>query len=473
MVDVYGNLNLKQNQTELMVIHKGSVFPSSPSPLAGQLFYRSDENKLYFYDDTAWTEIGAGAGGGLGRYTESFTSQTDITITHNLGDLNPVVQVYDDNNEQITPDLIDILNSNQVRLMFNVATTGFVVVHGGQGIDMGTTAYYKQAFTSETSVTVTHGLGQKYVQVQVFDDSDNLIEPQSVTLVDDNNLTVTFGTATSGYVVVAGGTTAADPVGKADFLPDTDNAYDIGSSSYRWKNAYFAGKLTVDGGIDPTYLQLEPQASDPTGSLNNCLWIDSNDNFLYFKDNAGNKLRVIHLDSTGKLPAVDGSQLTGIQASNLYIDSSTVDTNEYINDGGSNLWTIGNEITFTPPSSNNILLAIKCECDLKTDSLKAGVQITVSDGVNTWKNSYDICSSTLPAYLNTSSTTYETKSHTFLISRCINSANGSNAMAGASSYTIGYHVAPTGGNIAYMKNVKITLYYLDGAVVTTDSNKFT
>ncbi len=45
-----------------MVVHKGPGFPDSP--VQGQLFYRSDEDKVYAYDGAGWNEIGGGAPGG-------------------------------------------------------------------------------------------------------------------------------------------------------------------------------------------------------------------------------------------------------------------------------------------------------------------------------------------------------------------------------------------------------------------------
>jgi len=365
MVDVYGNLNLKQNQPTYMVVHKGTAFPTSPTPVAGQLFYRSDDEKLYFYNGTTttWTEVGAGGGGGgIGRFIETFTSQTSVTVTHNLGDANPVVQVYNGSAEQMTPDAITVNDGNSVTVTFTSSTSGFIVVHGGQGVDIGTTAYYSVSFSGQTTVNVGHGLGQKYVQVQCYDNSDILIEPTSVTLTDANNLVVTFGLATTGYVVVAGGSTSVDVFGikrysesftsettgyvvlhnlntltpsvtvyndsgelifpdvtitnnnsvtidfatstsgdvevqgglqstspgsgSADFIPNTNNAYDLGSGTFKWKDGYFAGKLTVDGGIDPLYIQLTPVASS-AGVPNNSLWIDDTNFTLNLKDNTG------------------------------------------------------------------------------------------------------------------------------------------------------------------------------------------
>ena len=63
-------------------------------------------------------------------------------------------------------------------------------------------------------------------------------------------------------------------------------------------------------------LSIEPQAS--TNIANNSVFIDSGDSYLpKLKDNSGNVLRVITLDSSGKLPAVNGSQLTNIPSPNV------------------------------------------------------------------------------------------------------------------------------------------------------------
>jgi len=61
--------------------------------------------------------------------------------------------------------------------------------------------------TSGISWSVVHNLGQKYVNVTVFNSSDVVIEPDTITMVDDNNLTITFGSSgsgTSGYALVLG-----------------------------------------------------------------------------------------------------------------------------------------------------------------------------------------------------------------------------------------------------------------------------
>lgn len=146
---------------------------------------------------------GGSGSGGVNRYKEDFADETTLTVTHNLADAQPIVQVYDNNNEQIIPDTIDVVDQNTVDITFASSTTGFVVIHGG----IGGSAYYSESYSSSTTWNVNHNMNRKYVTVQCYDDSDNLVEPQSVNVVDEDNCTVTFGTATAGHIVVSGGST--------------------------------------------------------------------------------------------------------------------------------------------------------------------------------------------------------------------------------------------------------------------------
>ena len=61
------------------------------------------------------------------------------------------------------------------------------------------------SFTSQTSVTTTHNFGTKNVLVNVYDSNDAYIIPSSITTTNDNTVTTTFNTSTSGRVVVAKG----------------------------------------------------------------------------------------------------------------------------------------------------------------------------------------------------------------------------------------------------------------------------
>lgn len=58
--------------------------------------------------------------------------------------------------------------------------------------------------SAATTWTVTHNLGQKYCNVVIVDDQDEVIIPESIKFDSTNTLTVTFNTAVAGKVVVAG-----------------------------------------------------------------------------------------------------------------------------------------------------------------------------------------------------------------------------------------------------------------------------
>jgi hypothetical protein len=65
-------------------------------------------------------------------------------------------------------------------------------------------SYVHTQSSSSASWTVSHNLGQKFVNVTVYDGSDNVIIPQSIVATDANTTTVTFNTAITGTVVVMG-----------------------------------------------------------------------------------------------------------------------------------------------------------------------------------------------------------------------------------------------------------------------------
>ena len=55
-----------------------------------------------------------------------------------------------------------------------------------------------------TTHTVNHALNQQFVTVNVYDNSNVAIIPQSITLTDANNVSVVFNTAIDCKVVVIG-----------------------------------------------------------------------------------------------------------------------------------------------------------------------------------------------------------------------------------------------------------------------------
>jgi hypothetical protein len=110
----------------------------------------------------------------------------------------------------------------------------FSTVTSGGGITIA--GYIEQAFTAQTSVTVTHNLSV-YPVVTILDGSKAIEIPYTITHTSKNAFTVTFSVAATGTIVVVGGaggagfafskTTEIDfgatPVESADFtITDAD-----------------------------------------------------------------------------------------------------------------------------------------------------------------------------------------------------------------------------------------------------------
>lgn len=96
---------------------------------------------------------------------------------------------------------------NNIQLLL---TVGQIVEHETQ-INLRATVY-RQAFSntnlSSGILTATHSLGSIIVNVQVFDNNNSLIVPDSVTLTDSNNVQInltSFGTLTGTYNLIITG----------------------------------------------------------------------------------------------------------------------------------------------------------------------------------------------------------------------------------------------------------------------------
>jgi len=100
-------------------------------------------------------------------------------------------------------------------LIADSTTTGFIFNMRGIGVT-STTSFY-QTFQNAAGLTpqFTHNLGHKYCIVQVYDNNDDLIQPDDITLDDNDNLTVdltSYGTRTGDWnvVILDIGTTATN-----------------------------------------------------------------------------------------------------------------------------------------------------------------------------------------------------------------------------------------------------------------------
>lgn len=151
---------------------------------------------------------GSGSGGGsFLRHIEEFTSQTTVTVTHNLGDDEPLVFAYDTSGDSLAISSVSITNVNELDVTFGSSSSGKIIVYGGTGVN---NAYYTEDFTSQTTVNVAHNLNNRYVFVSVVDSDGKDVIPSEIERVDEDNVTVTFGTAQTGTVFIAGGISTSE-----------------------------------------------------------------------------------------------------------------------------------------------------------------------------------------------------------------------------------------------------------------------
>ena len=168
------------------------------------------------------------------------TGATTWTVNHNLEYDYPNVIIWDSTGNVIIPDSIVRVSNNQLTVGFISNESGWAHVSVG-GISTGQAdrfLYTKE--TAATTWTINHGLNYKYVNVNVYDDNDEMLLPQTITATDENTLTLTFAIATSGNAIISKGgarTTSA-------FTEFGNGTYGLSGS------LNITGSLVVNGDVD-------------------------------------------------------------------------------------------------------------------------------------------------------------------------------------------------------------------------------
>jgi len=229
-------------------------------------------------NNSAYTILGLEAGQAvvnyvsLAEYEEVFASTIDITFTHNLNDLTPIVTVYDLANVVIIPDSITAIDASNIRITFSALTAGTVDIVGAvpvaQSVPTSIVKKYTETFLNQTLIEVEHDLNDDFPNVAVYDFSYNLIFPDSITIVDANNLEVAFSTAQSGTIVVIGGNVGYATSGFGEqcvVYGSRAETFDIHTS----QNDKLL--ISVDGGVDQTITLTQnfyAQANDIISMIN-------------------------------------------------------------------------------------------------------------------------------------------------------------------------------------------------------------
>ena len=158
---------------------------------------------------------------------------------------------------------------------------------------------YTASFNNLSVWPVNHNLHTKFVIVEAYDTSYGEIMPAEMTLVDDDNLVLSFPTLESGYVVVSVGGAAYSLVSTASYANSANYANTAGTASY------FSG--SISNAISSSYALT---ASYINGSIENAI-------------SASYALTASYALNS---PNIDTSQLVALDEFNQFTSSYQVDS---------------------------------------------------------------------------------------------------------------------------------------------------
>lgn len=266
-INFLNNIDLNKNELQNVKIHVLSTAPSSP--VEGQMYYNSTDNKLYFFDGSSFVD----ASGDIKSVATS--TSTTLTITDSAGP-NP-----------------------------SIATVTGAVTNGGTALATGDQIYdFVIAQIAATSITVNGTANE----IEVTDggtvnngDTVTIGLPNDVTI--GNNLTVTNDVTVTGDLTVNGTTTTVN----SNTVTVDDPVFTLGGDTAP------ASDDNKDRGIEFRY---HDGSSAKLGFFG---YDDSEDKFTFltsatnssevFSGTKGN-LDITGLDLSGSITSVDGAAPT-------------------------------------------------------------------------------------------------------------------------------------------------------------------
>lgn len=271
-ISYLSNIDLNQNQLQNPVIHVLASAPSSPT--AGQMYYNSTQNRMYFYDGSSFID----ASGDIKSVQTSTSSQISITDENGPNPSLAIVTgaVTNSGTSLATGDQIFDFVSTQISAISITinGTANEVEVTGGADVNDGDTVTVglPNDVTITNNLTVDNNLG-------VSGDatiSGNLIVNGNTTTVNSNTVTIddpifTLGGDTSpssddskdrgiefqwhtGSAAKLGFFGFDDSEQKFTFIPDSTNSSEVFSGStgdVKLNDIYLDGSIKSVDGISP------------------------------------------------------------------------------------------------------------------------------------------------------------------------------------------------------------------------------
>lgn len=247
---------------------------------------------------------GGGGGGSVASYlhTQS-TNSASWVVTHDLGNSQPIVQVFDNANTIIVPENIVINSANQLTVTFSTAIQGYVRVAGGSisGDSFPNIVFVSQAsdFPAAISGVRTLGAGVTYFITDDIDlTGDRLVGAANTTIIggSSENCKITSTGLTAGVALFT--TEWTTPIRHVTFY-DVDTAIDIN------------GVTNAPVALDWTGMNFLNVPN--IGTINTC------DNFIYSKGAFLNSQGLVFDGTVGTI-GIDNSIAVGSGAAGSIIE---------------------------------------------------------------------------------------------------------------------------------------------------------
>ncbi|GIW61145.1 MAG: hypothetical protein KatS3mg087_2211 [Patescibacteria group bacterium] len=81
MYKLFTQFDFNTNEARNIVIHKATSAPTSPTPVEGQLYYNTSEDKLYYYDGASWIPISSATTVFDGKESVRVATTANITLS--------------------------------------------------------------------------------------------------------------------------------------------------------------------------------------------------------------------------------------------------------------------------------------------------------------------------------------------------------------------------------------------------------
>lgn len=226
-----GTNNLKATLAQVLTLFDGAFVLQTGDTMTGSLTLNADPSSALHAATKSYVDNGVSnatqiAGNGLTLTTKTFSVNTSNSSVGTSGG-NIIVRSTATNGQllrstgtagaEATWGALDLAQANSITGVLPVSAGGTgganaSVARSNLGIPSSPSGVYRTSFTNASLVsnalTITHGLGQQYVNVQVIDNSNKVIQPDEITMTNSTVTVVDFtsyGTLTGTWNVVVVG----------------------------------------------------------------------------------------------------------------------------------------------------------------------------------------------------------------------------------------------------------------------------